>query len=141
MELSHGVPAVKIKDALDKHLKSVSSKKLLANPSMKWEHPALTTYEFNNHAVRSASWRYIWYYDGGEELYDEVKDPFEWTNLAAKPDKTKWPTPMDYEVGPRYFFNRYFFNRYFFKWLSGDHLVEQRIHNLGCHQLDAERRC
>ena len=24
------------------------------------------------------------YADGGEELYDETKDPYEWTNLAAE---------------------------------------------------------
>ncbi len=36
-----------------------------------------------NHAVRSDRWRYIRYADGSEELYDESKDPLEWTNLAA----------------------------------------------------------
>lgn len=43
-----------------------------------------------------------------------------WPNRRAKPDKTKWPTQMDYEVE----------HWYFFKWLSGDHIVEQSIHNL-----------
>lgn len=43
-----------------------------------------------------------------------------WQNRRAKPDKTKWPTRMDYEVE----------HWYFFKWLSGDHIVEQSIHNL-----------
>ena len=51
-----------------------------------WEQPALTTYLFNNHAVRSEGWRYIRYHDGGEELYDEAADPYEWTNLAALPE-------------------------------------------------------
>lgn len=32
--------------------------------------------------MRTAQWRYIRYADGGEELYDETKDPYEWTNLA-----------------------------------------------------------
>ena len=41
---------------------------------------------FNNHAVRSEHWRYIRYNDGSEELYDEDKDPMEWTNLAKKPE-------------------------------------------------------
>jgi hypothetical protein len=36
--------------------------------------------------VRSEGWRYIRYADGGEELYDETKDPHEWMNLAAKPE-------------------------------------------------------
>jgi len=38
-----------------------------------------------NHAVRSEQWRYIRYADGGEELYDEAKDPYEWCNLAGQP--------------------------------------------------------
>ena len=33
------------------------------------------------------SWRYIHYFDGGEELYDIANDPHEWTNLAATPDR------------------------------------------------------
>jgi arylsulfatase A-like enzyme len=48
--------------------------------------PALTTYGFGNHAVRSEGWRYIRYNDGGEELYDRAKDPNEWMNLASKPE-------------------------------------------------------
>ena len=48
--------------------------------------PAITTHGYQNHAVRSDAWRYIRYADGGEELYDEAKDPYEWTNLAAKPE-------------------------------------------------------
>ncbi len=43
-----------------------------------------------------------------------------WPTRRAKPDKIKWPTQMDYEVE----------HWYFFKWLSGDHIVEQSIHNL-----------
>jgi myo-inositol 2-dehydrogenase / D-chiro-inositol 1-dehydrogenase len=43
-----------------------------------------------------------------------------WQNRRAKPDKSKWPTRLDYEVE----------HWYFFKWLSGDHIVEQSIHNL-----------
>ena len=45
---------------------------------------ALTTYRFNNHTVRTEQWRYIRYHDGGEELYDEVKDPLEYANVAGK---------------------------------------------------------
>jgi len=47
--------------------------------------------------VRSENWRYIRYHDGSEELYDETKDPLEWTNLAKdsrfssiKADLAKW---------------------------------------------------
>ncbi len=35
--------------------------------------------------MRSAGWRYIRYNNGDEELYDETKDPNEWTNLALDP--------------------------------------------------------
>lgn len=67
-------------------LEGVSLKPLLKDPSAKWERPALTTYRFGNHTVRSERWRYIRYNDGGEELYDHAKDPNEWTNLAGKPE-------------------------------------------------------
>ena len=43
----------------------------------------MTTHGYQNHAVRSEQWRYIRYEKGGEELYNETKDPYEWTNLAA----------------------------------------------------------
>ncbi len=73
------------------HVEGVSIKKLLADPAAKWERPALTTHGYQNHAVRNAEWRYIRYANGGEELYDETKDPYEWTNLAndKKYDRVK----------------------------------------------------
>lgn len=43
-----------------------------------------------------------------------------WKDRRAKYDKTKWPTRRDYEVE----------HWYFFKWLCGDHIVEQNIHNI-----------
>jgi arylsulfatase A-like enzyme len=67
-----------------RHVEGVSLKPILSNPQASWDHPALTTYMFNNHGVRSERWRYIRYSDGSEELYDEDKDPMEWTNLAGK---------------------------------------------------------
>lgn len=68
---------------IPKHVEGVSIKKLLADPQAKWDRPALTTHGFQNHAVRTRQWRYIRYAMGGEELYDETKDPYEWTNLAG----------------------------------------------------------
>ena len=59
---------------------------LLKNPEQPWDHPVLTTFGFNNHAIQTSRWRYIRYRDGGEELYDHDSDPNEWTNLAALPE-------------------------------------------------------
>jgi arylsulfatase A-like enzyme len=67
------------------HNEGVSIRRLLADPKAPWDLPARTTYKFNNHTVRSEGWRYIRYANGDEELYDEAKDPNEWTNLAAQP--------------------------------------------------------
>ena len=57
-----------------------------------------------------------------------------WQDRRAKYDKSKWPTQMDWEVE----------HWYYFKWLCGDHIVEQNIHNidvinwmLGAHPLRA----
>ena len=79
------------------YLQGASIAPLLANPSAEWTRPALTTYGYKNHTVRSEQWRYIRYADGGEELYDEKADPFEWRNLASDPklasvkkDLAKW---------------------------------------------------
>ena len=67
-----------------KHVQGESIRRLLADPKAPWDQPALTTYRYRNHAVRSENWRYIRYADGGDELYDESKDPNEWTNLAQR---------------------------------------------------------
>lgn len=68
------------------HLEGTSLRTLLATPDAEWSAPAITTYGFNNHAVRVEGWRYIRYANGDEELYDEKADPKEWTNLAGRPE-------------------------------------------------------
>ncbi|WP_265596228.1 sulfatase [Verrucomicrobium sp. BvORR106] len=65
------------------HVEGKSIKSLLQNPTAEWATPALTTYKFGNHTVRSEGWRYTRYENGDEELYDETKDPLEHTNLAG----------------------------------------------------------
>ncbi len=66
------------------HVEGKSIRRLLEDPLAAWDQPAITTHGYKNHAVRTEAWRYIRYADGGEELYDETKDPREWVNLAGK---------------------------------------------------------
>ena len=59
---------------------------VLKDPQAPWDRPVLTTHGRNNHTIRDERWRYIRYADGSEELYDHSADPYEWTNLASKPE-------------------------------------------------------
>ena len=65
------------------HVQGKSILTLLADPEAAWDLPAITTYRQGNHSIRSETFRYTRYADGSEELYDETRDPYEWTNLAA----------------------------------------------------------
>ena len=58
----------------------------LDNPALPREEPAMTTWGRGNYTLRTNRWRYTRYFDGSEELYDESKDPNEWTNLASNPE-------------------------------------------------------
>ena len=71
---------------LDK-LDGTSLRPQLEDPTTPRARPAIITHGYNNHAIRTERWRYIRYWDGGEELYDHRTDPHEWHNLAASPDK------------------------------------------------------
>ena len=68
--------------ATPRHVEGDDITSLLANPQSKWDRPAMTTFRLNNHSVRTETWRYIRYADGGEELYDHTNGEYEWTNLA-----------------------------------------------------------
>jgi len=67
------------------HVEGVSIRPLLEDPKASWSRAAVTTFHKENHSIRSATWRYIRYADGSEELYNHDKDPYEWTNLARDP--------------------------------------------------------
>jgi arylsulfatase A-like enzyme len=58
---------------------------LLSHPDAAWPYAAITTYGRGNHAVQTRRYRFYQYADGSNELYDHVKDPHEWDNLAGKP--------------------------------------------------------
>jgi len=66
-------------------LDGVSLVPLLKNPTAPRERPAITTWGRNNHSVRGQRYRYIQHPDGTEQLYDHMKDPDEFTNLADRP--------------------------------------------------------
>jgi arylsulfatase A-like enzyme len=76
------------------HISGENIRPLLADPAAAWDKPAITTYGRHNHAIRTERWRYIRYADGGEELYDHDTDPYEWANLAAKPEHTATKTEL-----------------------------------------------
>ena len=57
-----------------------------ARAASAWARPAVIEFRRGNAAVRTDRYRYIRYYDGGEELYDHKADPHEWHNLAASKD-------------------------------------------------------
>jgi len=57
----------------------------LDDPAALRDRPAVSTWQHNNHSVRSERYRYIRYRDGSEELYDHATDPGEHVNLAGAP--------------------------------------------------------
>jgi arylsulfatase A-like enzyme len=67
------------------HLEGTSLVPLIRDPLTKTNRAVVTTYGFQNHAVRSERWRYIRYAEGAEELYDHNDDPYEWKNIAGDP--------------------------------------------------------
>ena len=57
---------------------------LLQNPKADWPHVSVTHLATpGSFGLSAENWRYIHYANGGEELYDTVRDPYEWNNLAT----------------------------------------------------------
>lgn len=57
---------------------------LLKNPSgSKWPHVAITAYGKGNISITSNQYQFIQYEDNSVELYDLIKDPNEWKNIAT----------------------------------------------------------
>ena len=72
-----GLPSSKVHDG-------PSLVPLLENPKSNWPHVSLThLHHPGSFGLSDEGWRYIRYADGGEELYDIRKDPYEWSNLAG----------------------------------------------------------
>ena len=58
---------------------------LFVNPDANWEVPAQSTYgDVANNMIRTEERKLIQYMDGGREVYDMLKDPEEFDNLAGK---------------------------------------------------------
>lgn len=76
---------MEIPDGLD----GTSLRPLMDDPDA--DGPALCAPEFTmqgrgNYSLRDETWRYTRYFDGSEELFNHVEDPYEWTNLADRAD-------------------------------------------------------
>jgi arylsulfatase A-like enzyme len=79
------------------HLEGVSVRRYLTDPAATWDAvPAVTTWHFNNHTVRTDRWRYLRWNNGNEELYDHSNDPHEWHNLLA-PENAERAAHLDLE--------------------------------------------
>jgi arylsulfatase A-like enzyme len=79
---------------------------VLKDPTIPW-YPALSTFRYKEHSVRSDQYRYNIWDDGTEELYDHYTDPMEFTNLINDPKNAeivkelrKWLPETDAEPSP-----------------------------------------
>jgi arylsulfatase A-like enzyme len=65
------------------HMDGRSLVPLLKHPKADWPHGSITSNGFRNDSLRTQRWRFTRYANGSLELYDHVKDPYEWKNLAG----------------------------------------------------------
>ena len=59
---------------------------MLESPGRHEDRVAVTEFREGNATLRTQRYRYTHYADGGQELYDHVKDPHEWYNLIELPE-------------------------------------------------------
>lgn len=59
-----------------------SIRPLLEDPQREWNYPSITYFGKGWVSIRSEQYRYLYYPDGTEELYDHKNDSWELTNLA-----------------------------------------------------------
>ncbi len=60
---------------------------LLADPNTEWPHYAITHLgDPGSFGLSARDWRLIQYANGEQELYHIANDPYEWDNLAGKPE-------------------------------------------------------
>ena len=64
---------------------------LLHDPTMDWNEPILTDYNYGGHRIYDGRYSYIVFEKctGTEELYDHKVDPMEWSNLVRMPEYTQ----------------------------------------------------
>ena len=70
-------------------LDGISLLPIIKDKDFNREHPAITYYKYGSVSIRTKDWRYIRYYDGSVELYNEIEDPYEHNNLGGNPDYQK----------------------------------------------------
>lgn len=71
---------------IPEHVDGYSLVPQLRDPSVPLPQPSICSWGRGNYAIRDKDFRYIRYFDGGEELYAHASDPDEWTNLSDNPD-------------------------------------------------------
>ena len=67
---------------------------IVKDQSVRLEAPTIIAWGRGNYSVRTKDYRYIRYFDGGEELYNHLNDPNEWNNLANDIEFTELKTEL-----------------------------------------------